>query len=99
MLAIMYGDLCSRADAARNNGLLLCAKTADLIANALEDRQLRVALADSIRCSNAVEQLIIESIDDLDAGDVVALLSESRELEAGIASLRDSLTRAPWVFL
>ena len=94
----MHADLHSRAEEACNNGFLLCAKTAELIARFTEDQRLRVALADSIRFSSDVDRLIATSIDDLDVADAAALLRESRELEDGIASLRGALTRGPWVF-
>ena len=69
-----------------------------MIARSTEDRRLRCVLADSVRFSREVERLIAEAIDDLDLDDAAAQLSESRDLKAGIASVRDSLSRAPWVF-
>ena len=98
MTAPMRSDLFERGDAVRQTFSTLCAKTAEMIARSNEDRQLRGALADSIRFAKQVERLIVESIDELDVDDAASLLSESRDLKAGIASLRDSLTRGPWVF-
>lgn len=91
-------DLSARADAAYHYGLRLCSQTAEMIARSTEDRRLRSVLADSVRFSREVERLIAEAIDDLDLDDAAVLLSESRDLKAGIASVRDSLSRAPWVF-
>lgn len=94
----MRSDLFARADAACDRSLKLWAITTEMVARSNEDRQLRGAIADSIRFSRDVERLILESIDELDVDDAASLLSESRDLLAGIASLRDSLTRGPWVF-
>lgn len=94
----MPPSLYARADAAHHYGQRLCSQTAEMIARSREDRRMRCVLADSIRFSTEVERLISEAIDDLDVDDAAALLSESQDLKAGIASVRDSLTRAPWVF-
>ena len=94
----MRSELFARADAARADSSSLRRETANLIACSAEDRELRGLLADGIRCSSEVDALIAGSIDEIDVDVAAALLTEARDLKAGIASVRDSLTRAPWVF-
>ena len=83
-------SLNARADAAY--------RPAPLFADRGNDRPLHGRSPAAQRARGQVERLIAEAIDDLDLDDAAALLSESRDLKAGIASVRDSLSRAPWVY-